>query len=494
MSAPETPRPAGFRKILVDLFAIDLRGLAALRIALALLLLLDVWHRFQDLTLFYTDGGVFPVAWAESFYGKRPGWWSLHLWDGSPFFVGILLLLAGAAAVALLLGWRTRAATIVSWILLCSIQNRAPAVMYGGDVLLRNTLLWCMFLPLGSLWSLDARRAGTGQRGSYLSVASAGVLLQLALMYIFTGIFKYNDNWLSGDALYYALSMDIIIKPAGAWLLQFPAVLHGSTLVVLWLELVGPLLAFVPWKTGWFRLALLPMFVGMHLVIWLTMQVGNFSQVSCAVWLAFVPTFAWDGLERLVAKLRRQPTPADQEPVLQTTKSAFLQTICGMLLVYVVLWNVATLPWTQFDRFVPAWAQWIGGATMTRQEWKMFADVAKDDGWFVAQAELRDGTQVDLLRPDHPLDLQAKPSHISARFDNIHQIKFYRHLARVGLRQLDLTQRLCAWLAIEWNRRHPPQQQVARLTLWHTYEITQPPGEPPQTELRELGTLEAAGP
>ena len=56
----------------------------------------------------------------------------------------------GLAALALVLGYRTRWAVVISLVMLISLHNRAPLVLQGGDNLLLLVLFWMCFLPIGS--------------------------------------------------------------------------------------------------------------------------------------------------------------------------------------------------------------------------------------------------------------------------------------------------------------------------------------------------------
>ena len=138
----------------VAIFGIDLRTLALYRVCLALIIIMDLVARARDLTAHYSDEGVLPRA---ALLGDIGQWApSLHLISGSPKIQALLFMLAGVVALALLVGYRTRAATILSWLLLLSLQARNPAIMQGGDMLLYLLLFWGIFLPLDARFSVDA--------------------------------------------------------------------------------------------------------------------------------------------------------------------------------------------------------------------------------------------------------------------------------------------------------------------------------------------------
>ena len=165
--APGTePRTDRARRLLARHLGVDTRALAALRVGLGLLLLADLLGRARDIRAFYTDSGVLPLAARERLVSE---WFlSVHALSGDLWWQVLLFLVAGTAALALTVGYRTRTATVVSWVLLVSLHNRMPIVLNGGDVLLRMVLLWAVFLPLGERWAVDAERRArraTGESG-----------------------------------------------------------------------------------------------------------------------------------------------------------------------------------------------------------------------------------------------------------------------------------------------------------------------------------------
>ena len=206
-------------------FELDLRSLALLRISMGAILLADLGVRAADLRVMYSNAGVLSTEQAVDYIGKTG--WSLYWYSGSPLYVTILFLIAMTAAICLTLGFRTLLATIVSWVLLVSLHNRLPFVVNGGDVLLRMLLLWSMFLPAGTVWSVDAmhgrgkpegRTARTGT--TVLSVAGMCLVLQLCQVYLFTGLFKMNELWLGFHPWDAILQPNYEIKDLGGVALQ----------------------------------------------------------------------------------------------------------------------------------------------------------------------------------------------------------------------------------------------------------------------------------
>src|SRR5690606_10376590 len=146
-----------FRLYLRKTFTLDLRALALLRIGLGALLLIDLYTRATDLEAHYANTGVLPLP-ALFSHEWNPYFFSFHTGSGLWQVQAIFFLLAAFFAVCLLLGYKTRLATVLSWALLVSLHNRNPLILQGGDDLVRMLLFWSIFLPLGSFYSLDSRK------------------------------------------------------------------------------------------------------------------------------------------------------------------------------------------------------------------------------------------------------------------------------------------------------------------------------------------------
>ena len=111
------------------LASIDRRSLAAFRIGLGTLALADLAGRASRFQELHSDAGPLPRA--ALLAKKTP--FVAYLIDGSPTFTSVLATLAVLAALLLIAGFQTRAATFATWLLLCSLHVRNPYVVDGGD-------------------------------------------------------------------------------------------------------------------------------------------------------------------------------------------------------------------------------------------------------------------------------------------------------------------------------------------------------------------------
>ena len=84
---------------------------------------------------------------------------TLLMWSRSDFWFELVYLLAVAAAVMMLLGWRTRTASVLFMVGVLSLQNRSIFMGDGGDNVIHLMATYLVVTRCGQVWSLDARRA-----------------------------------------------------------------------------------------------------------------------------------------------------------------------------------------------------------------------------------------------------------------------------------------------------------------------------------------------
>ncbi|WP_417675831.1 HTTM domain-containing protein [Roseibium sp.] len=290
------------------LFGIDLRTLALFRVLLGFYVLFDLVLRARDLSAHYTDQGIMPRA--VQIDQLNSGSWSLHLANGAAFFQGLLFALAALAAVGLILGWRTRLMTALSWALLLSVQNRNTFILSGEDNLALLLMFWAMFLPIGARYSLDRALSRTRDYpdNAYFSVATFALLIQGMSMYFFSALLKTHPIWVpDGNAVYYALQLDYLVTPFSLWFRQFQDAMTGLTYYVYVLELIGPFLIFSPIFHRTFRTLVMLAFMTMHIAFCFFLEIGLFPYISIVMNLTFMPSWMWDAI---TGRLFRMPSPA----------------------------------------------------------------------------------------------------------------------------------------------------------------------------------------
>ncbi|MFJ6778565.1 HTTM domain-containing protein [Streptomyces yangpuensis] len=128
------------------------------------------------------------------------GAFTVLTWSGSALWFETVYAVAVLASVGLLLGWRTRATSVVFMIGVLSLQNRSVFMGDGGDNVIHLVAIYLVLTRCAQVWSLDARRAR--RRGS-ATAGAAGPVLWGVLGAVFahgaaTG--RFSPGWLAAFA------------------------------------------------------------------------------------------------------------------------------------------------------------------------------------------------------------------------------------------------------------------------------------------------------
>lgn len=81
------------------------------------------------------------------------------MWSDSRAWFEIVYTVAILSALMLLLGWRTRTASLLFMIGVLSMENRSVFMGDGGDNVIHIMAIYLAFVRCGQVWSLDRRRA-----------------------------------------------------------------------------------------------------------------------------------------------------------------------------------------------------------------------------------------------------------------------------------------------------------------------------------------------
>jgi predicted DCC family thiol-disulfide oxidoreductase YuxK len=297
------------RDKLFNLFAVDLRSLALTRIAVGVLILIDLGLRLPDLRVFYSDNGLLSRSALREIL---PPWRciSLHTLSGRSEVEAFLFFISGVFALMLILGLRSRVASVGSWVLLVSLHIRNPFIVHGGDDLLRMLLFWGMFVPWGARCSIESaiNENEAAKPRSLLSIGSAAFLVQVALLYFFTGMLKNGREWRHEfTAIIYVLRAPDFARPLGMLMTSFPTVLKVLTVCTLAVEILGALLLFSPIFTKTARYCAVASFFCLQLGLLLTLKLGLFPLVSMTALLPFLPTSLWERIAGSLAGNRVGP-------------------------------------------------------------------------------------------------------------------------------------------------------------------------------------------
>ncbi|AZQ14006.1 HTTM domain-containing protein [Halorubrum sp. PV6] len=499
---------------------IDRRALAAFRIGLGVLLIVDLLARSRSLTAFYTDGGVLP---SRAFFADYSTIRSVHAFVGEPWAVGVLFAAAAVFALALTVGYRTRLATVVSWLLLLSLHTRNPMVLNAGDSLLLMLLFWSVFLPLGARWSVDAVKRADASAGAgsdadadstttgdtdsasrspsgpaVATVATMAVLVQVLVMYATNAVHKYESElWMNGDAIAYIMQADQFTYLLGNHLAEFHGLLRAFSLLWIGLLFASPLLLLL---RGLPRAAVASLFVGMHLGMAATIRIGLFPLVVVVAFIPFYQTPVWDLAERGVALLDRSGSRTRWRARFVSTARRFLAVTgafprpavdgrglrsrverlsAGVARGRVLVTTV--VPYVFLVLIVLSSAQAVGYADTPEpgeevleavemdQSWRMFApDPLHTTRWYVVPGTLEDGSEWDVFR-DAAVDYD-RPARVETTYPSA---RWRKYLSNVYSADNEKHRSYFAnYLCDDWNRTH--DTSVEQLTVTQSYERTIP--------------------
>jgi len=276
--------------------------LGAVRIAFGTVVALWTLSLLGDLADFFSEYGVAPQQRAvQSQFGLFAYWT-----DDRALMVGWAILLV--SAVALAVGWHSRVAALIVFVLLASFEFRDQTVFNSGDGLLRIEALFLAFAPSGAALSLDQRRK-TGAFWTAQDRAPYTVrLLQIQLTVIYVATFlarMKGTKWLDGTAMSYALRLrDMLIIPVPTSITVNPLLMNLATWGTLFLELA---IGILVWNKRC-RPYVLCAGVAFHLVILITIAVGFFTPAMLLLYLAFVDPDAIRRLPVSMQKHHRQPS------------------------------------------------------------------------------------------------------------------------------------------------------------------------------------------
>jgi hypothetical protein len=249
------------------LTAEDPRGIAVFRIVFAFFVLANINGMWEFFEYLYTDEGIFTADVARQVFAKEQfagfgdglreddpwgfydaeGFWQfmrgpkyslLFFWD-SPACFWAHLVAFEISGVLFLIGFRTRLFGVLTWLLMNSILVRNHLAWEGTEIVYRVMLAYLILARSGHAYSVDnwlrcrrLRRQGRlserdglgggagappseahpyGLEPVYRLIPSFPrklIMVQLAVIYIVTGLLKNGSVWLAGDSLYYALNLD----------------------------------------------------------------------------------------------------------------------------------------------------------------------------------------------------------------------------------------------------------------------------------------------
>lgn len=293
-----------------------------LRILTGLLALVNFSMIAVDFDAWFTERGHVPWSTAERWLGDDL---RLSLLNGvaDVRVTAAVYALTLLAALATMVGFQSRIASILLALGTVSLHIRNPIILHGGDTMLRMLTIYVAVAPSGAALSIDRRLAL--RKGAPVTLALVSlwpqrlVQIQVAIVYFTTVWHKWlGTTWRDGTATWYPSQLHEFDRfPVPDWLYQ-PPFLQITTYGTLAVELALATLVFHSSLRKWVLLA----GVILHLYIEYSMNIPLFAAVMISSYVSF---YEGDEVSRWLERTRkrffagaRPPTPAvvegEEEP------------------------------------------------------------------------------------------------------------------------------------------------------------------------------------
>lgn len=452
--------------------SVDRRVLAAFRVAMGIVLLIDVLRRIPFAAMLYSDAGVLPIRLARAGGDEL----SLFFLVSTPRGAELGMLLCAGVYLAYLAGFHTRVAQLLAFVAFTSLNARNLLVENRGHVEIALALMWTAFLPLGDRCSIDAWRRPQppeAQRRPVKSLAVLAITLQISAIYGLNAWQKGGAAWDSGQAVHYVLFQNRAATSFAAWLRDHqpawfsPAMTYGTRIA----EAFCALAAISPVAQRQLRTLLLAVALCLHVGIAISINVWPHSFIILALDLLLLPPAIIDRLA-CARWLRWIPerVPASVAPTAPAPPRYVVMLREGAVLVMLV---AALLRISHDNPKVPD-ALRVGDLGLfdpiTRyprlfQRWAMFAEMPTTDGTIVVDALTADGRRIDPLTGRAP-DLSAPlngPFYLSQL-----QCDYYPRLERAD--DPAYMKAFVAYLT-QWHELED-RPQADRLVSFHVYWVS----------------------
>ena len=185
--------------------SIDARQYAALRIAfggLSVVYLLGL--------LPYVEAQFSGLGWLRDIQQiavQNGGSWSLFFIQAGAQATTLayaIVWMGIIAAFMLMIGWQSRLAAFITWLVWVSLWNRNPLLLDGDDAILKLMCFYLMLSSCGNCWSVDACLQIKPQQVYVWPLRL--IQFQIALIYFVSGWVKFHSpEWLDGTIMQYVL-------------------------------------------------------------------------------------------------------------------------------------------------------------------------------------------------------------------------------------------------------------------------------------------------
>ncbi|WP_392752643.1 HTTM domain-containing protein [Streptomyces sp. LN590] len=191
---------------------------------------------------------------------------SALLWSDSALWFELVYAVALLSAALLMVGWHTRAMSVLFMVGVLSLQNRSIFLGDGGDNVIHLMAIYLVLTRCGQVWSLDARRAarraapeGAGAGRPVRNVVGAVLWVGLGLVLVAGSVADgFGGTWWLpalfwvlwiGHGLWWAVNRYAPRSEPRTLLDVIANLVHNATLVVIMAEV-----CLIYATAGWYKI------------------------------------------------------------------------------------------------------------------------------------------------------------------------------------------------------------------------------------------------
>lgn len=228
---------------------------AVVRIGFSATWLFFLLREFPNRQELYGPDGPWSWGLAERLIASNHAF-TVLMWSDSSLWFEIVYAVSVLSSALLMLGWRTRATSVVFMIGVLSLQNRSVFMGDGGDNVIHLMAIYLVLTRCAQVWSLDAARA---RRLGTASAGRAGPLLWsvLGVVFAYGGVTgRFSTGWLTAFAALWVVAalwwMVDRYEPQGegrAVLDVLANLLHNAGMLVIMAEV-----CLIYATAGWYKI------------------------------------------------------------------------------------------------------------------------------------------------------------------------------------------------------------------------------------------------
>lgn len=303
----------------------DPRTLGLFRLVLGFLVTGDCLRHWWEARIYYSNSGVL----TNHYHLFRPSsgfnFSLLHAFSTIEE-VHVAFALMTLCQFLFWIGWHTRIFSVLSWIIVTSIDNRLVMVENGGYVVVNLLVGWAMFMPTGDRFSVDALLRSFRERRErravdlnatqssfawhtkpFVSFINVVAILNIAVVYYFNVVNKSGVIWRNGDTVHYVMHLDRMVTGIAVFFrehLPLP-LMRFVTWTVLVVEAFIMVLILVPEGRRITRPLAMALMTGLHGSFGVMMRLGPFSWFMICWSFLFPQPVHWEILNRWYTKRSR---------------------------------------------------------------------------------------------------------------------------------------------------------------------------------------------